>query len=207
VFPQNTELAFMTFVVDVQPDKRTLLGAVTHVDGSARIQTVSQSGNPRFHRLLTEFKALTGLPVLLNTSFNNNAEPIVDSADDAIVCFLTTGLDRLVLGDFVISKREVTPDEYLAMTVTVLPHVKLMTAHRPYTQTDEHYMSLTSDPLFSAPLGADLHALLEIADGKRTVRELLAAAGFAGAKADAAVLELRELWSRRLVALAPEQPS
>src|SRR5262249_1296171 len=90
--PPMKTAPFMIFVVDVREHQRALLGAVTHVNGSARVQTVSRSTNARYHRLLAEFKALTGVPVLLNTSFNNNAEPIVDSVEDAVVCYLTTGL-------------------------------------------------------------------------------------------------------------------
>jgi carbamoyltransferase len=95
---RETDLGFMTFVVRVKEAQRGLLGATTHVDGTARVQTVSAGANPRFHRLIAEFGRLTGVPVLLNTSFNNHAEPIVESARDAVVGFLTTGLDALAIG-------------------------------------------------------------------------------------------------------------
>ncbi len=98
------KLPFMTFTVPVREAFRPILGAVTHVDGTARVQTVSEQDNPRFWGLLKEFGRLSGFPILLNTSFNNNAEPIVDSVDDAVACFLTTGLDYLVIGNFVITR-------------------------------------------------------------------------------------------------------
>jgi carbamoyltransferase len=82
------------------------LPAITHVDYSARIQTVDQERNPRLHRLLLEFKKLTGCPVLVNTSFNVRSEPIVCNPEDAYVCFMRTGIDVLVLDDFVLLKRE-----------------------------------------------------------------------------------------------------
>ena len=95
----------MLFVVPVRDDKRAKIPAVTHVDGSARVQTVSESDNPRFHALLKAFHDLTGVPVLLNTSFNVKNEPIVNTPGDAIRCFLNTQIDALVLGDYVIEKR------------------------------------------------------------------------------------------------------
>jgi len=112
----STRFPFMTFVVRVREEKRGLLGATTHVDGTARIQTVSRRENEKFWNLIDAFRELTGVPVLLNTSFNNNVEPIVDSAYDALVCFLTTKLNHLVIGDYLISKRETGPEAYLRLS-------------------------------------------------------------------------------------------
>jgi carbamoyltransferase len=75
-----------------------------HVDGSARVQTVRERQNPRLYRLLKQFEAITGVPVLVNTSFNVKGEPIVETPRDALDCFLTTGLDYLSLHDTLISK-------------------------------------------------------------------------------------------------------
>ena len=104
-FEQLVADPFMLKVCDVRPDKRTVIPAVTHVDGTARLQTVHKETNPRYHRLLKEFENLSGVPVLLNTSFNVMGEPIVESPADAIRCFFTTGLDHLVLGNYIISKK------------------------------------------------------------------------------------------------------
>jgi carbamoyltransferase len=90
---------YMMFVCRVRDDRKAEIPAVTHVDGTARVQTVSREHNPRYWRLLDEFRALTGLPVLLNTSFNVRGEPIVCTPDDAVNCFLKTDLDYLVLGN------------------------------------------------------------------------------------------------------------
>jgi len=97
-------LPYMMFAVPVRAERRALLGAVTHVDGTARVQTVTCASNPKFWRLLRAFAACTGVPVLLNTSFNNHVEPIVDSVTDAVTTFLTTGIDVLVAGDYVVRK-------------------------------------------------------------------------------------------------------
>jgi carbamoyltransferase len=95
---------FMVQVYPVRPEKRAEIPAVTHVDGSGRLQTVSPAGNPRFHRLISAFRRRTGVPVLLNTSFNEN-EPIVHAPAEAIDCFLRTDMDVLVIGSHLLEKR------------------------------------------------------------------------------------------------------
>ncbi|ODS54460.1 MAG: carbamoyltransferase [Acidobacteria bacterium SCN 69-37] len=94
---------FMVQVYPVRPDRRTVLPAVTHVDGSGRLQTVSRAANPEFWGLIRAFETLTGVPVLLNTSFNEN-EPIVHQPAEALDCFLRTRMDVLVLGTRAIVK-------------------------------------------------------------------------------------------------------
>ena len=103
-FEQNVADPFMLKVCRVLPDKQAVIPAVTHVDGTARLQTVHRETNPRFHQLLKEFEKLSGVPVLLNTSFNVMGEPIVESPVDALRCFFTTGLDYLILGNYVVGK-------------------------------------------------------------------------------------------------------
>jgi carbamoyltransferase len=95
---------FMIQVYPVRPDKRAMIPAVTHVDGSGRLQTVNRQTNLRYWKLLTAFAEQTGVPVLLNTSFNEN-EPIVHQPAEALDCFLRTRMDALVLGDYVVEKR------------------------------------------------------------------------------------------------------
>jgi carbamoyltransferase len=85
---------------------RSEIPAVTHVDYSARIQTVHATTNPQFHRLLTRFKDLTGCPVLVNTSFNVRGEPIVCTPEDAFRCFMGNELDLLVVGNCMLLKTE-----------------------------------------------------------------------------------------------------
>ena len=94
---------FMIQVYPVRPDKREVIPAVTHVDGSGRLQTVSRVTNPLYWKLLKAFELLTDVPVLLNTSFNEN-EPIVHKPSEALDCFLRTDMDVLVLGSYVIEK-------------------------------------------------------------------------------------------------------
>jgi carbamoyltransferase len=94
---------FMIQVYPVRPEKRALIPAVTHVDGSGRLQSVSQTSNPRYWALIRAFQAQTGVPVLLNTSFNEN-EPIVERPEQALDCFLRTDMDMLVMGPHLLRK-------------------------------------------------------------------------------------------------------
>ncbi len=94
---------FMALAYAVRPEKRKEIPAPTHVDGTGRLQTVSRTVNPRYWRLIREFANLTGVPVVLNTSFNEN-EPIVCQPEEAIECFLRTKMDVLVLGNTIVRK-------------------------------------------------------------------------------------------------------
>jgi carbamoyltransferase len=94
---------FMLKVYPIRPEKRPLIAAVTHVDGTGRLQTVSRSANPRYWELIAAFERQTGVPMLLNTSFNEN-EPIVNTPAEALDCFLRTRMDRLVLGPVVLAR-------------------------------------------------------------------------------------------------------
>jgi carbamoyltransferase len=93
----------MLQVYPISPDKRAVIPAVTHIDGTGRLQTVSRRTQPLYWQLLKAFEQLTGVPVLLNTSFNEN-EPIVHQPSEALDCFLRTDLDVLVLGRTVVEK-------------------------------------------------------------------------------------------------------
>jgi carbamoyltransferase len=93
----------MMQVFQIREEKRAQIPAVTHVDGSGRLQTVHQAANPRYYALIEAFEKLTGVPMVLNTSFNEN-EPVVCKPEEALDCFLRTQMDRLVLGNRVIDR-------------------------------------------------------------------------------------------------------
>jgi len=95
---------FMLYVVDVRGEKREIIPAVTHVDGTARLQTVREDLSPRYYRLIETFGHATGVPVVLNTSFNLKGEPIVNTPQEAFRTFTRSGMDVLVLGECVIEK-------------------------------------------------------------------------------------------------------
>jgi carbamoyltransferase len=101
-FEKSDPSPFMTLAYAVRPEKRDQIPAPTHVDGTGRLQTVTREANPRYWRLIKAFEQQTGVPVVLNTSFNDN-EPIVCRPEEALDCFRRTQMDALVLGDFLIS--------------------------------------------------------------------------------------------------------
>lgn len=123
--PNSQEFDYMNIVLQVREDKRSMLGAVTHIDGSARVQTVQKQTNPLYWKLIQAFYEKTGLPILLNTSFNNNAEPIVDSCADAVICFLTTKLDYLVVGNYVVRRKKYSITEYDQYKIVLPKHIQL----------------------------------------------------------------------------------
>jgi carbamoyltransferase len=94
--------AHMLYVTHVLPAHRDKLPAITHVDGSARVQTVSEDQNPRLWKLLKAFESVTGLPILLNTSFNVKGEPIVCTPQEALITFRNANLDALIIGDYLV---------------------------------------------------------------------------------------------------------
>ena len=102
-FEIDGDVPFMMQVFPIRAEKRAEIPAVTHVDGTGRLQTVTWAGNPRYARLIQAFRDLTGVPIVLNTSFNEN-EPVVCRAEEAIDCFLRTKMDVLVLGDTFIER-------------------------------------------------------------------------------------------------------
>jgi carbamoyltransferase len=102
-FEQTHPAPTMLMVYQIRPEKRHLIPAVTHIDGSGRLQTVSQRVNMRYHQLISDFHELTGVPVVLNTSFNEN-EPIVCTPREAIDCFLKTQMDVLYLGNYMVRR-------------------------------------------------------------------------------------------------------
>ena len=101
---------FMLYVVDVRENKRELLPAITHVDGTGRLQTVHQDASPRYYRLIETFGQATGVPVVLNTSFNLKGEPIVNTPQEAFSTFSRSGMDVLVLGNSIVEKSAIAPE-------------------------------------------------------------------------------------------------
>jgi len=201
---------FMTATALVREDKRSLLGATTHVDGTARIQVVTREANSRFWELLHAFKARTGVPVLLNTSFNNNAEPIVDSVEDAVVCFLTTNLDALIVGDFIVRKKALAWDDYLSLKPVLPPYVELRDRVRPASDGSiQHDLSLTSrvDEDFSVEVSERVYAILCAANGKRRLGDLCRELLDADKQAYSTIVDqCLDLWARRLLTLEPSEP-
>jgi carbamoyltransferase len=199
--PITADLSFMTFVVKVRPGMREMLGAVTHVDGTARVQTVSDAVNPRFAALLRAFKKITGVGVLLNTSFNNNAEPIVDSVADAVGCFLTTGLHGLVVGDVLAKKDRMEPQHILRLAPS-LPRFGFPSGTaRP--KVGRLIDSLQGEANYARIQLADqLIYLLSNSDGDKSVCELMRELDL-DCDATNIIEQLWLAWSHRLILMTP----
>ena len=206
VISEGDTLSFMTFVVEVQPVKRDLLGAITHVDGTARVQTVSRDQNPLYWSLINAFGDRTGVPMLLNTSFNNNEEPIVDSVEDAIVCYLTTDLDYLVVGDYIIRKKGKL-SESAGDLVPILPRYVWLSASTVPGNLNgarRYQLRTTFDERKDFDIDRNTFKLLESIDGTTSLN-CLTNSVLLGASEGRAELttSILELWSRRLIRMKP----
>jgi decarbamoylnovobiocin carbamoyltransferase/7-O-carbamoyltransferase len=197
---------FMSFVVHVHPDRREELGAVTHVDGSARLQIVDPETNQRFYRLIKRFGELTGTPVLLNTSFNNDAEPIVETAGDVISSYLTTGLDALVIEDYLVRRRGAVAHALDGLVLRLRPVARLKEEWGPYADgtapTRQVYLAYADGP--QAELSSPVFDLLRFTDGMSTIGQL-AARHLAEPLTDAVREELFGLWQKRFFSLTPRE--
>ena len=199
---------YMTFVVNVKEEYRKELGAITHVDGTARIQTVKQSINPKYWNLINEFGKISGVPIILNTSFNNNVEPIVDTAEDAIVCFLTTGLDCLVIGDYLITKKN---EDYTMVLNELIPKLQHHTVVYSKNSFDSFYSNSMKYEIgfnytskYNRPISKEMFDLISTIDGDRKLRDLLSIQSTSNGDAKTKLLnEIDELWKLRFVNLAP----
>ena len=202
--PEAKPFPYMVFVVPVREDARETLRAITHVDGTSRIQTVARDDNEEFWRLIEAFGRITGVPVLLNTSFNNHREPIVDSVRDAIVCFLTTGLGYLVVGDRLVEKKDGAAERIFDLVVSLPAHVRLEKRRQHLPDGGPDDLHLLDNTTWNGPprtVSATIWSVLEGVDGRRTLGELASEAG--QDRSAGLAEELWSLWSERLVALAP----
>lgn len=197
---------FKTFVTRIRADKRNVVPATTHVDGSARLQTVSRQVNPRYWELIKAFKDITGVPVLLNTSLNSCNEPMVATLEDGIVTFLTSGIDYLIVGDFVARKCTPTREDHLSLTLSLPPYVKVFRSkgHSERQKGSTRDEIRTSyDAQFRRRISPELSNLLLAIDGGTSLRKLLEKTGTVEQTEQALLAELSQLWSERLVQMRP----
>src|SRR5262249_46890134 len=204
--PRQKKFPFMVFVLKVRQEAQQLLRAVTHVDGTARVHTVSRETNPQYWDLINAFRERTGIPVLLNTSFNNNVEPIVDSVEDAITCFLTTRINHLVIGNYLVSKKPAHYSSYLNFiprlaTYNYLKWTKRYSSRRE--QTIYYEIGNTYDDRRTISVSPRGFKLLEKLDGNHCLRDLLEPICSDEAETVALIDELLSLWSQRLVLFYP----
>jgi carbamoyltransferase len=205
--PDGSSPAYMTFTVPVREAMRPKLPAITHIDGTARIHTVSRNTNERYWRLIEAFRQRTGVPVVLNTSFNHNLEPIVDSVEDAITCLLTTGLTHLVIDHYVVTKRPVKPAIVSQLFPTLPEHVQLVYCQQAGSGKGlKHLYRLESTVgrNISRPVSAATYKTLTYAIGRNCSIGAALASDSAASGHDAICEELFQLWVERQVHLVPQ---
>lgn len=208
----EADLSFMTYTLPIRENFRKILGAVTHVDGSARVQTVSQDRNPLYWELLREFFAITGVPAVLNTSFNNNVEPIVDTINDAVTCFLTTGLNFLMVGNYLVSKGDFISDPrgILSLKVKLPTNKKLVNRSTMVVGNGRRScfaIESTASPNLEIPfadISQELYEALAISEEDHTVEELILDRKKGNGSYNKELLEeLIHLWKLRFIRIQP----
>jgi carbamoyltransferase len=204
--PEGSSAAYMTFTVPVRHAMRPQLPAITHIDGTARIQTVSRDTNERYWRLIEAFRQRTGVPVVLNTSFNHNHEPIVDSVEDAITCLLTTGLTHLIIDRYLVIKRPAKPAIVSELVPTLPEHVQLVYCQqiRPGKGLKHLYrLESTVAKNTIRPVGAGTYKTLTYAIGRNCSLGAALARDSAASGHEKVCEELFQLWIERLICLVP----
>ncbi len=197
-------LDFMSYVVQVRPEWRERLPAVTHVDGSARVQTIASEQNASLWRLVREFERCTGLPVVLNTSFNNFAEPIVQSARDVVRCLVTTDLDVVIMPGQILRRRPDLEGALLNGLAKLHPAAELRKAVRARAGRPviEHVATFEYGGAREAPLSAALFEVLcSHVEGVVPVKHLGVAAGTS--EGTRLAKELMQLWEHRVIDISP----
>lgn len=202
----DPESPYMLRVVRVKDEWRPRLGAVTHADGSARVQTVDHRRTPRLHALLTAFAALTGVPVLVNTSMNVRGQPMVETPSQAVEMLLSTGMDCLVMEDRLLTRYGCPADRIGDHAVILAPGCALHAEGRG----DGIVCTVTSQAQGNRPVEVPGPLFLCLADAAagRTVDALLAAHGIEGPRRAEALAILRDLIAgHRLLLVRPPASS
>jgi carbamoyltransferase len=191
---------FMSFTLRVRPEHRERLGAITHVDGTARVQTVSREVDPLFWDLIERFRQQAEIPIVLNTSFNNYAEPIVDSIDDAVACFLTTGLQRLAIGSFVVSEKPEANTAILRFCALLPSHARLVEETQfAQGRASTRYTIASGHGAKTQAISVQAYEVLRATRPGHPVGDHAAAMRAPEPLAE----ELWELWRRRAIAIRP----
>lgn len=202
------DFPFMNFVLKVKDEPAKELRAITHVDNTARVQTVSKATNERYWNLIHEFGKLTNIPILLNTSFNNNVEPIVNSVDDAVVCFLTTKINSLVIGHYMIEKKQDIISKLLNTKIVLPLHTKILAdrSYKSFTELKDTYiLSNTFNRQYDIEITPSMYQLLQNVDNQNTLISIIHKLGIESEEAIGELTnEIYELWSSRRVILYPE---
>lgn len=177
---EHTESPFMLRVCPFREEKRHLVPSVVHVDGTGRLQTVDAADNPRFHELIRRFHEKTGVPIVVNTSYNVMGEPIIETPEDALWALIYTGLDYCVLGDQIVGKRDISSILELYPSVVASTCSFHFIAARGFAADSRHDMFVAFD--VETPWGrtrqvanGNVVPILELVDGRRSGWDILKA--------------------------------
>jgi carbamoyltransferase len=203
----DANFSCMTFVLPVRAEWRDVLQAVTHIDGTARLQTVSRQENARFWELLSEFSKLTTIPILLNTSFNNNCEPIVDSVEDALVCFMDSNLHYLVIGDYLVWRKAVESVDYRNMVPSLPLSVRISHQISAYEDSKDcrgsYFIQRVLNDKTRTYISEPMFDFSQMFDGYQSIQEIqFKCSQFEWN--DQIRTEMEDLWSKRLIVLRPK---
>jgi len=171
-FEMDHSSPYMLMIAPVIESKRSVLPSITHVDGTARVQTVTDAENGRYYRLVKRFGEVTGVPVLVNTSFNIKGEPIVETPREAVECFLCNDIDYLVLGDYWVERIELGDRALLDTVATLNPRVVLQADH---SLRDGKVDMIHAAAFFREnvehrfDVSAAFHDMLKAFDGRQTI--------------------------------------
>ena len=164
-FDIDCETPYMLLICQVKADKKHIIPAIVHNDGTARLQTVSLDSSPDLFNIITEFKALTGTPVVINTSYNVNGEAIVETPQDAIEAFLFMDIDYLAIGDILIAKEKNTTNKFNKLPIRDFLDIRKK-RYKEKFNTHENFFELTETPGSN-----DIHTLNSLIDMYKTAAE------------------------------------
>ncbi len=212
--PGIDALPFQTFAVEIRDNRRAALAGAMCPDGTACVQSVVRDADPALWRMLTDLGARTStpavLPAVLSASFNRSSEPTVETLDDAIACFLDSGIDHLVVGDIVAAKAATDWDARRALRLSLPPHVQMLRTsgwiERSHGRVASELRTATS-PAVRRGVTPELAALLGAFDDDVAIGDLLTRAGLDEAGERALIGEIGALWSAGLIRLRPPAES
>jgi hypothetical protein len=192
----------MSFTASVRPEAKSRIPAVTHVDGTSRLQLLRRSDNPLYYHLIRRFRDLTGLPLVLNTSFNIEGEPIVETPDDAVWSFLRAEIDCLVMGPWLVGKRPFPQEDDLpSLIVRSSPDLMIETVYHASGALNSATLYLRGRGEECGELG--LAILEQCAEPARAADVLRSVAGEGVFRPQDTVAELRRLYERCIVIFEP----
>ncbi|MET9499464.1 carbamoyltransferase C-terminal domain-containing protein [Streptomyces sp. NPDC006552] len=197
-------LDFMSFVVGVQPEWRDRLPAVTHVDGTARVQVINGEHNTNLWNIVKKFEERTNVPVVLNTSFNNFAEPVVQSADDVIQCLLTTGLDAVIMPGYLLRRVPDLDSALLSCSLKALPMTRF--ERTQYTDTEGSITDTFSVRLGvprSQPVAISRHLWNALADSRARTLPVGDIPVAADDERNQLLAEVMLMWENRYIEVVP----